>query len=141
MSKGDTTENEVIKIMFLNTFDPAWRTNADVFLALHTADPTDVGDQTSFEVSPVLYVGYTRIPIAKTAIGWTIAGNQAQNAGLAAFPQCAGGAGTTATYVSIGTLVAGAGQILYSGILNAPLNISNLIQPQFQPLALTITED
>jgi hypothetical protein len=141
MSKGDTTENDVIKIMFLSNYDPTWRTNANLYLALHTADPTDSGDQTSFEVSAVLYVSYARIPIVKTAVGWTIAGNQAQNAALAAFPQCTGGAGTTAKYVSIGTLSAGAGQILYSGQLNADLAISNLIQPQFQPLALTITED
>lgn len=140
MSKGDTTENEVIKIMFLNSFDPTWRTNANLYLALHTADPTESGDQTTNELSAVLYVGYARIPVAKTAGGWTILNNQASNAALAAFPQCTGGAGTTARYVSIGTLTAGAGQILYSGQLNADLAISNLIQPQFQGGSLVVTE-
>ena len=141
MSKGDTTENDVIKVMFLNTYDPAWRGNANLYLALHTSDPGEAGDQTTNEVLVGGYASYARIPVLKTAAGWTIAGNQAQNAALAQFPQCTGGAGATVTHVSIGTLASGAGQILYSGILNSPLAVSNLIQPQFPALALTVTED
>lgn len=141
MSKGDTTENDVIKVMFLNNYDPAWRGNANLYLALHTSDPGETGDQTSNEVLVGAYASYARIPVLKTAVGWTIAGNQAQNAALAQFPQCTGGTGATVTHVSIGTLASGAGQILYSGILNSPLAVSNLIQPQFPALALTVTED
>jgi hypothetical protein len=147
MSKSNSSENDFIKVVFLNAAnDPTWRTNPSLYIALHTADPTEAGDQTTNEISPVLYVGYDRVTVAKTAAGWTIAGggtgSSASNTALIQFPQCTGGAGTTATYVSIGTVAyPGAGEILYSGILNAPLAISNLIQPQFAIAALAVSED
>ena len=59
---------------------------------------------------------------------------------LVQFPQC-GVTGATITHVSIGTLSSGAGQILYSGALNASLAVANLIQPQFAIAALVVTED
>lgn len=139
MSKGNTTENEVLKVMFLNTFDPSWRGNANLYLALHTADPGEAGTQATSETT---YTSYVRVAVLKTAVGWTVAGAQAQNAALVQFPQCGvGGPFDPITHVSIGLLDAGAGQILYSGALNAPLTVSNLIQPQFAPGALQITED
>ena len=139
MSKGNTTENDFIKVAFLSNFDPGWRTNANLFISLHTADPGEAGDQLTSECD---YTNYDRVSVLKTAAGWTISGNQASNAGLIQFPQCGGGS-NTATYVAIGTVnkSTGAGQILYSGQLNSPLAISNLIQPQFAIGALVITED
>lgn len=138
MSKGDTTENDVMKIMFTKTYDPTWRTNSNLYLSLHNDDPGEGGDQTTNETA---YTGYHRVPVTKDSAGWTITNNQAQNFALAQFPQC-GASGDTITHVAIGTVAdPGAGQILYSGELNAPLIVSNLIQPQFAALALTITED
>lgn len=141
MSKGNTTENEVLKIIFLNTFDPTWRTNANLYLALHTADPGEAGTQETNEVATAAYASYARVAVLKTAVGWTVAGASAVNAALAQFPQCTGGTGATITHVSIGTDSTGAGQILYSGILNDSLAVSNLIQPQFAAGALQVTED
>jgi hypothetical protein len=137
MSKGNTAENDVIKVMFLNTYDPSWRTQANLYLALHTADPGEAGDQTTSEAT---YTSYARVAVTKDASGWTISGNQASNAALVQFPQCTGGTNTI-THVSIGTASTGAGQILYSGALNASLNVSNLIQPQFAVGALVVQED
>ena len=137
MSKGNTTENDLIKVAFLNDYDPAWRTQANLYLALHTADPGEGGGQNTSEAD---YTGYARVAVAKNAAGWTISGNQASNASLVQFPQCTGGSNTI-THVSIGTAASGAGQILYSGALNASLNVSNLIQPQFAAGALVVTED
>src|SRR5574343_458050 len=128
MSKGDTTETDVLKVVFLNNYDPAWRTNANLYISLHNDDPGEAGDQTTHETT---YANYARVAVPKTAEGWTVAGNTSQNAALIQFNQC-NGLGDTVTHVAIGTVVGpGAGQILYSGILNAPLAVANLIQPQF----------
>lgn len=137
MSKGNVTENDFIKIVFRNNYDPSWRTQANLYLALHTADPGEGGNQSTNEAT---YTGYQRVAVAKDATGWDITDNQASNAALIQFPQCTGGS-ETITHVSIGTAATGTGQILYSGALNAPLNVSNLIQPQFAVGALVVQED
>ncbi len=136
MSKGNTTENDVLLKLFNNTA-LSWDANTNLYLALHTADPGEAGSQTTSEAT---YTSYARVTVARTSGGWTVSGNTSSNAALAQFPQCTGGSNTI-TYVSIGTASSGAGQILYSGALNSPLSVSNLIQPQFAIGALTITED
>ena len=138
MSKGNTTENEVIKIMFLKTFDPTWRTNNNLYLSLHTGDPGEAGGQATSECD---YTNYARVAVTKDAAGWTISGNQASNAALVQFPTCGVGDADVATHVAIGTDASGAGQILYSGALNDSLTISNLVQPQFAIAGLVVTED
>jgi hypothetical protein len=143
MSKGNATELDIVKVMYTNNFDPTWRTNANLYIALHTTDPGEAGDQTSGEVA---YTNYARVSVVKTAVGWTCATDgggitTAKNAGAITFNQC-GVVGATAAYVSIGLSDTGvAGQILASGPLNSPLTISNLIQPQFLAVQLVHTED
>lgn len=137
MSKGNTAENDMIKIMFLNNYDPSWRTQGNLYISLHTADPGESGTQ---ETSEATYTNYARVAVPKDATGWTVSGNQVSNAALIQFAQC-GVTGNTITHVVIGTSSTGAGQILYSGALSAPLSVSNLIQPQFAIGALVITED
>jgi hypothetical protein len=140
MSKGDTTENDVMKVMFRNTANtPSYLGAANLYIALHNTDPADSGNQSTGEAN---YTSYDRVAVTKDASGWGISGNYTQNVGLIQFPQC-GASGQVVGYVSIG-LVAGvgnSGQILYAGSLNSPLTISNLIQPQFASGALQITED
>jgi len=136
MSKSNTTENDVLALVFKDTALP-WAANTDLYLALHTADPGEAGNQTTSEAT---YTSYARVQVARSAVGWTVTGNTAVNAALLQFPQCTGGTNTL-THVSIGTATSGAGQILYSGALNSSLAVSNLIQPQFAAGALTITED
>jgi len=136
MSKGNTTENDVLAHLFKATALP-WAANTDLYLALHTADPGEAGSQTTSEAT---YTSYARIAVVRSAVGWTVSGNTSVNAALAQFPQCTGGSNTI-THVSIGTASSGAGQIVYSGALNASLSVSNGIQPQFSAGALTVTED
>ena len=136
MSKSNTTENDVLEYVFKATAF-SWNGNANLYIALHTADPGEAGDQTTNEAT---YTNYARVTVARSGSGWTVSGNTAQNAALIQFPQC-GASGNTITHVSIGTLTSGAGQILYSGALNSSLAVANLIQPQFAANALTITED
>ena len=136
MPKGPTTKTDVLKVCLLNTYDPTWRTNANVFIALHTGDPS-AGDQTTNEAT---YTLYDRTAVAKTVAGWTIAADTAQNAAQIQCPQ-SGGTNNTISHVSIGTVAyPGAGQIIYCGALGTPLLVSILIQPQFAIHAITIVE-
>ena len=136
MSKSNTTENDILLKVFQAT-ELSWDANTNLYVALHTGDPGEAGSQNTSEAT---YTSYARVTVARDATGWDVAGNQASNDDLLQFPQCTGGSNTV-THVSIGTAASGAGQILYSGALNAPLDVSNLIQPQFAANALTITED
>lgn len=136
MSKGNTTENDVLELIFKSTA-LSWDANTDLYVALHTGDPGEAGSQTTSEAT---YTSYARVTVSRSGTGWTVTGNTAENAALIQFPQCTGGTNTI-THVSIGTATSGAGQVLYSGALNSSLSVANLIQPQFSAGALTITED
>lgn len=136
MSKGNTTETDVLALVF-NATALSWDANTDLYVALHTGDPGEAGSQTTSEAT---YTSYARVTVARSGAGWTVSGNTATNAALIQFPQCTGGSNTI-TYVSIGTAASGAGQVLYSGALDSSLAVSNLIQPQFAAGALDITED
>lgn len=136
MSKGNTTENDVLEHLFKATA-LSWAANANLYIALHTGDPGEGGNQTTSEAT---YTSYARVAVARSGSGWTVSGNQASNAALIQFPQCTGGTNTI-THVSIGTASSSTGQIVYKGALNASLAVANLIQPQFATGALVVTED
>lgn len=137
MSKGDTTENDLVKFLFNNVAMPSYGSN--LYLTLNTADPGESGTADLYEVS---YTGYERVAVARDAGGFTISGAAASNTLLVQFPLCTGGS-ATATHLTItnnGTKTT-ASQILYSGALTTPLNISNNITPQFAIGTLSVTED
>lgn len=136
MSKGNTTENDILIKVFQAT-ELSWDANTDLYISLHTADPGEGGSQTTSECA---YGSYARQAVARDATGFDVAGNTASNDDLIQFPQCSSGS-ETITYVAIGTASSGAGQILYSGALSSSLAVSTGIQPQFAASALTITED
>ena len=128
MPKGTTFDNDLLKLVFNATAIANMADNAgsspltNLYLALHTADPTSAGSQTSNEAT---FTNYARVAVVRTSGGWTVAGNSVSNAALVQFPQC-GVTGNTVTHVSIGTLVSGAGKILYVGALNSSLAVANL---------------
>lgn len=136
MSKSNTTENDFMLYTFNGTAI-SWDGNTNLYIALHTADPGEAGNQTTSEAT---YTSYARVTVARTSGGFTVSGNQASNAALVQFPQCTGGTNTL-TYVSVGTASSGTGQILYSGALTSSLAVSSGIQPQFSIGALVVTED
>jgi hypothetical protein len=143
MSKGDTTENDLLKLYFNATAIANLADNAasspltSLYIALHTADPGEAGSQTTNETA---YTNYARVAVARTSGGWTVSGNTAVNAAQITFPQC-GASGATITHVSIGTAVSGVGKILYSGALNSSLAVALNITPLFAASGLTVTED
>jgi len=146
MSKSNAFETSLLGLLFNNTDianigDAAGLQNSatagSLYLALHTADPGEAGDQTTNECT---YGSYARVGVARSAGGWTISGATASNTALAQFPECTSGS-ETITYVSIGMLSSGASVILYSGALTASRSVSSGIQPQFSALSLVVTED
>ena len=134
MSKTNTTETDVLKANLTCT-DPAWRSNANRWIALYTSDPGEAGTAVTNETT---YTNYARVIVA--IADWTDGGSTFTNATLLQFLAC-GVTGATITHVAVVTTASGAGQILYSGALNAPLTVSSLIQPQFAIGALSVSED
>lgn len=135
MSKGNALEAQVIALLFNDTALP-WSV-ASLYVAAHTADPGEGGDQTTSEAT---FTGYARVAVSQDAGGWTVAGNQASNTAEITFPECTGGSNTV-THFSVGLAASGASQILYFGELDDPLNISNLITLRFPAGALVCQED
>lgn len=136
MSKSNTTENDLVKFIFNNTAI-GWGAIGNLYCSLHTADPGEGGDQ---ETSEAAYTGYARVSVSRDSGGWSVTGPTAQNTAQTQFGLCTAGA-ETITHFAIGTASTGAGQILYSGSLNSPINVSANIQPQFAAGALQVTED
>jgi len=143
MSKGNTFENDLMKLIFQGTAianladNAAASPNTALFVSLHTADPGEAGAQNTSEAS---YTGYARVSVARTSGGWTVTNNSVTNAAAITFPQCTGGSNTI-THFAVGTASSSTGKILYKGALTASLAVSNLIIPEFAAGTLTISEE
>lgn len=78
MSKSNTFENDLLKLIFNATPIAGLADNAasspvtNLYMALHTADPGEAGNQTTSEIS---YTGYTRLAVLRTGAGWTVTAN------------------------------------------------------------------
>ncbi len=150
MSKSHTAETAWLRLLFNNT---TWAGIGDaggvqgsnavgsLYVALHTADPGEAGNQSTSETA---YTNYTRMAVARTTAGWTVSGTtptQVANAAPITFPQC-GATGASLTHFSVGKASGGGGEILYSGALsNGGLAVSNGVTPQFATGVLICTED
>lgn len=143
MSKSNTFENDLLKLIFNATPIAGLADNAasspvtNLYLALHTADPGEAGDQTTSEIS---YTGYTRLAVLRTTGGWTVTGNSVSPVADVFFAEMAGGTGGTATHASIGTAASGAGKILYKGALTPGITVALGVSPRIKNTS-TITED
>jgi hypothetical protein len=139
--KSDAFETDLLNLIFKATGIANIADNAaaspltNLFIALHTADPTDAGNQSSNEVS---YTGYARVAVARGA-GWTVTGNQVVPAANIDFGQCTAGT-ATATNWSVGVAVSGATKILYAGAITPSISIANGVIPRLT-VATNITED
>ncbi len=148
MSKSNTTESDLLLLIFNNTNNAlvgdatglrGSSTAGSLYVALHTADPGEAGDQTTSEAT---YTSYARVAVARSSAGWTISGTaptQAANAAIVTFPACTGGS-STCTYFSVGVAASGASKILYSGAITS-LAVTNGITPSAAIGALVCTED
>ena len=141
MSKGATFDNDLLKLIFnaVNISGLADNTATspltNLYVALHTADPTTSGNQSSNEAN---YTGYARVAVARTTGGWTVTGNSVSPASMISFPPCTGGS-NTATNWSVGTASTGTGKILHTGTISPTINIVSGVTPQMTT-ASAITE-
>ncbi len=97
-----------------------------LYLSLHTADPTEEGNQTSSEIA---YTSYARAAVARTSGGFTRTGSTVNLTATVSFPAGTGGSGT-ATHFGVGTSSSGAGKLLYAGAITVPIVCGNTITPQ-----------
>ena len=138
--KSTTFENDYLKLVFggvaiANIADnTATAPLTALFVALHTADPTDAGTQASNEAA---YTGYARVSVARPA-GWTVTGSSVSPAAAINFPACTTGT-AVCTHFSVGVAGTGATKILYSGPITPPISVSAGVTPQLTN-ASTVTE-
>lgn len=146
MSLSNASETALLNLLFNNT---AWANIGDAsgiqpsatagsfYIALHTADPGDAGNQSTSEAA---YTGYARVAVARSGAGFTVSGAQVSNAATVQFDECTSGS-STVTYFSVGVASSGTTAILYRGALSASRSISAGITPLFNIGALTGTVD
>ena len=127
-AKSDYLEKKMLDYVLRDTAD--WAPSA-VYLALHTANPTDAG--TGAEVSGN---GYSRQAITFNEAGST--NGQTTNSSAESFTASGGSFGTV-THFGIWD-AASSGNLLYYGELTAPKTIADGDTIQFAADSITITE-
>lgn len=143
MSKGDTYENDWLKLVFNATAIANIADNAasapltNLYVSLHTADPGEAGSQTTSEIA---YTGYARVAVARTTGGWTVTNNSVSPVANIDFGAMTGGAGGTVTHFVVGTLTSGTGKLLYSGTVTPNIAVTSGVTPRITT-ASTVTED
>ena len=143
MSKSDVFENQLLRLIFNGTPIANLADNAAtapltmLYVALHTADPGESGNQSTNEVA---YTGYARVGVARTAGGWVVTGNSVSPANSIEFGEMTAGTPGTATHASIGTAASGAGTILYRGALTPSVAFNIGVIPRIRSTS-TITEE
>lgn len=142
MSKGDTYENDLLKLLFNATAIANVADNAatspltNLYVSLHTADPGEAGNQTTSEIA---YTSYARTAVARTTGGWTVTANSVSPVANIDFVAGTGGSGT-ATYFAVGSASSSTGKIFYSGTVTPNIVTGNGITPRLTT-ATAITED
>ena len=141
MSKGNTYENDVLKLIFNATAiadlaqDDGTSPATTLTVALHTADPGEAGDQTTSETA---YTGYARVAVARTTGGWTVTNNSVSPVANIDFGECTAAAGGAITHFSVGTGVTN--KLLYSGTVTPNITMAVGVIPRIKTTS-TITED
>lgn len=143
MSKGNTFENDLLKLVFNATAIANIADNAatspltSLYVSLHTADPGEAGDQTTSETA---YTGYARVAVARSGAGWTVTNNSVSPAANIDFGECTASPGTALTHFGVGTASSGTGKLLYKGTLTPNITTAVGVIPRVKTTS-TITED
>lgn len=146
MAKSNDFENDLMQLIFNNVaiadlgdasgVQPSGSAG-NLYVALHTADPGEAGNQSTSECT---YTGYARIAVVRSAGGWTVSGNSATNTAEVLFGECTAGS-ETATDFSVGLESSGSTRICYKGTLDSSRAISSGVTPRFAAGTLTVTEE
>jgi hypothetical protein len=141
MSKGDTYENDLLKLIFNATPIPNLADNTatspatTLTVALHTADPGESGTQLTSEAA---YTGYARVLVNRNSGGFTVTANSASFTANVDFGECTALPGAAITHFSVGTGVAN--KLLYSGTVTPNITMAVGVIPRLKTTS-TITED
>ena len=141
MSKGNTTEDNVLKLIFQSV---AWADMPEndattpcgtLTVALHTGDPGEAGTQGASET---VYTNYARVGVVRSAAGWTVSAGSVSPAANIDFAECGATPGGPITHFSLGTGVAS--MLLYSGVVTPNITMATGVIPRLKTTS-TITED
>jgi len=141
MGKGAAFEQSFLKLIFNATGIGTIADNAasspitNIYVSLHTADPTASGTTSTNEAT---YTGYARVAVARTTAGWTVTSNSVSPAATISFPACTGGTNTITNF-AVGNQATGAGEIFYTGTVTPNISVASGVTPQLTT-ASTITE-
>ena len=122
MSKSNAFEVDHLKLVFTGESIPGIADNASIspltnlYIALHSSDPGEGGDQSTNEIS---YPGYARVAVPRTTSGWNVSesASSVSPRNIIEFGEVSDVSNGIATFASIGTAKTGTGKILYSGAL------------------------
>ena len=127
MSFGNAAETEILDLLFRNenfanvgdaTGLRGATTSGSLYIALHTADVGEAGDQTTNEIS---YTGYARVGVIRATSGWTLSGDQISNTSAVTFGQRSDVGTSVASHFSAGLVSSGASLALIKGPLGTSL--------------------
>jgi hypothetical protein len=142
MSISNAAESAIMKLVFQAI---AWANYADnaavspeanIAVALHTADPGDAG---TLATSEVTYAGYTRINVARSVSGWSESNGVVSPVSNIDFPAGTGGSGIV-THFSTGRTGGGAASALWQGTVVPSIVCGNGVTPRLTT-ASTLTLD
>lgn len=137
MSKSNALEQQILDYIFLGTAPP-WAGDATMYVAYHTADPGEAGDQTTNEAS---YAGYARVAVSRSGSGFSRTGSVMSNVPAFEFPECSEVITQVLTHFSYGRNASGAGQIFYKGALTDSVTVTQNATPRSLAGTITVTED
>lgn len=133
MSASNYLETAFAEQIFEKTPIPGLEAgDANLYFALHTADPGEGGTQATSEAD---YTGYGRVAVARLAAQWTVASGQGSNVNPVTFGQATAGSNNV-THYSVGLAD---GTLLWVAQLSAPLAVTAGITPEIPAGAAVLT--
>lgn len=146
MSKSDTFENDILKLIFNNTDitnigDAGGLrgsvTAGSLYWALFTADPGETGTAVTNETA---YTGYARQGFTRNGTNFVVTGNSVSPGADVTFPECSASPGAAITHAGIVNTASGAGKLLYKGPMSPNIAMAIGVSPIIKATS-TITED
>jgi hypothetical protein len=134
MSKGNVTENDLVKFYAHGTAMPSY--GSTWYVHLHTADPGEAGTSSTSEAT---YTDYARVAVSRDAAGWTIcdadgttnaSGSAFKNAAEITFPECNASYSPSTEIITHASVCSNGGQVIYKGALTTPIVVGALNTPR-----------
>ncbi len=139
--KGNAFITAILKAIVNGTPIPNLLDNAasspltNLYVTMHTADPTPAGDQTSFEQA---WTGHGRVAIARTSSGLLVTAQHFDPVATITFPSPSS-SGEIEVFWSIGVAASGASMFLWAGPISPNITIISGTPPQLTTASM-VTE-